>query len=506
MILKYIIEYLSNDNAYASIIKQLADKSGYKINIVRANGGIIIYIDEDEEEIKEFFNTLGTSLPLSIHVGQSRVEEATSFPSHILEFASTKPPLMSLVKELMEMVDEKSKNYLNPFALAKGRVIVSENEFTNVDDEFKNMLSILANRILNGEQISFENENSKFSLCKNCTPDSSKNILCIDLNRVAPEYKASNIALFALSSMERPFVTILNTTDDNTGEYIRLALASDPFLLCLAKLVGDLKIDKLYITKESSRYAEVVYNGFVGKDCNPEVLIQKDRKLFLSNEKFDSTILPIENDSLVAFFGEGQDSVFLAVRPGVMTKELLEIKTFKNCISDEIGSLDENGTKLISNFETRFPGILAKCDKIICEFNFEKFIKACSIVLGYIDECSNLEYLIRLASKNRAQTGVKIDFVLETENQKPTLNLIKSFRTLLSYKIAGVEDSILAYSIFESFADFVSILSDEARKGFDAKELVLCGGIFYSHIVSDRVYTKARNIRVASAYIPQILV
>ncbi len=505
MILKYIIEYISNDNSYATLIKELAHEGGYKVSIVRANGAIIIYIDEEEDEIKAFFTTLGERLPLSVYVGQSRVEEAASFPEFAGEFQKTKLWSMCFPSQLIKVVDENSADYLNPF-VESSKVWIDDVCFESSTDSFKAALGAIATKIADGYEVSFENENGKFSLCKNApSAPLCESIMCIDLNKIAVQYKVPNVALFALSSMERPFVTV--TTSDNGGvsKFVRLTLASDLLLLSLAKILGDKGFDRLYFTDGINSDSSLRYTAIAHSSATLEVLIHKDRKLFLSDETYDSTILPIEEDSLVAYFGDMANGSFLAIRPTVHSKELLTIKSFEKCATEEVAALDENGSRLLENFEKKFAGILGKCDELSNGYDFEKFINLCAVVLGCQSDEGRLAYLVALAAKNQAPAGVKIDFILETEGA-PTLNLVKSFRTLLSYKLADVEDTILAYSIFESFADFISILSDEARKGFDAKELVLCGGMFYSQILSDRVFTKARNIRVSSAYIPQILV
>ncbi len=507
MVLKYIIEYLSNDNNYATLIKDLADKSGYKINIVRANGAIIIYIDEDEDKIKTFFTLLGNALPLSVYVGQSRVEEAASFPAFESELQKAKLWSTCFPSELSKTIDETNAEYLNPYIFAQnGNVQIGEAEFAQSDDKFKSALNDLAQKIANGENVRFENENGSFCLSKNEPIDGfCKSIFCIDLNKIAPEYRIANVALFALSSMERPFVTVATTDASGESLFTRFTLSSDPFLLCIAKLIGDLGVTKLFFTQKDDSSVLVKYVGFASKNTGPEVLIHKDRKLFLSNEKYDNSILPIAEDSLIAYFGESGDASFLAQRPDVHAKDLLKVVSFSGSPMDDLSSAGESGVKLIENFNKHFAGLIDACGQNISGYDFEKFIRYCAVVLGCKEEKGHLAYLVTLANASKAPSGVKIDFVLETEGA-PTLNLIKSFRTLLSYKIAGVEDTILAYSIFESFADFIAILSDEARKGFDAKELVLCGGMFYSQILSDRVFTKARNIRVSSAYIPQILI
>jgi hypothetical protein len=508
VILKQIIEYASNDNSYAGLIQDIVNEGHFKANIVKADGAIIVYIDEGEDEIKAFFAALGERLPLSVYMGQSRVEEAPSFPPHTENIGTYKKWAACDPKVLMKIVDENSSEYLNPFVLTDMRaqsVNINGKEYTQNSESLREDIKKVAALIVSGQDVSFENENAKFALGMNKGSSSTiESLFCIDLNKVAVKYKIPNVALFALSSMERPFVTVGVLDENEQNRFIRLTLASDPLLLSIAKLVGDAGVSELCLKSHEVANKNVIkYSGVALPFLAPEVLIQKDRKLFLTKEQFDPNILPIYQDTLVAHFSDIANSSFMAIRPTVHSKELLRIVSFDGPISKSIEALDENGHRLIENFESRFPKVIAKCDTNIGKYDFEKFVKASAIVLGWDERESALAHLIDLAHKNMAPAGVKIDFILETDGA-PTLNLIKSFRTLLSYKLADVEDAVLAFSIFESFADFIAILSEEARKGFDAKEIVLCGGMFYSQALSDRVYTKARNIRVSSAYIPQI--
>jgi len=508
LILKYIIEYSSNDDNYALLIKELVDKGKYNVCIVRAQGAIILYIDEGEDEIKAFFTMLGQKLPLSVYVGQSRIEEVGQFPQFPSELRKTALWSTCYPDVLSSILDENNKEYLNPFIFSDSRaksININSKEYKTNSSEITDDLKIIAQKLASGETVSFENEHGKFGLTtKEQNNSLCQTIFCINLNKIAVQWKIPNTALFALSSMERPFVTIATNDSEDKGFFLRLTIPSDPLQLSIAKLLNDTGIDRVFIVDNKNTTFNIKYKGIALPEPAPEILIQKNKKLFLSNEVFNKDILPIFEDCFVAYFGEDFDSSFIALRPNIHSKELLNVKSFETNITKEIETVDKNGLKLVANFKKKFASLLEKAENTGGKYDFEKFIRASAAILGFNGENGYLAYLVNLANKNKAPVGVKIDFILENENNQPTLNLVKSFRTLLSYKLAGVEDSTLAFSIFESFADFVTILIDEARKGFDAKEIVLCGGAFYSETLSDRVFAKARNIRVSSAYLPQI--
>jgi len=499
LILRYTIGYHSNDTAYASLIQELADASPCRTAIVQGGGAIAIYIDGKEDDIRSFFTMLGSSLPLCLYVAGSHAEEVSGFPAHAGRIEDVKKTMAMRPGFMSSIIDENDKNYLNPFSQddRPKSIAIGETSYDAASAEFKNELQRIANDATNGKRIRMQDK--VYAI----TPDGSKSVqamLCINLNLIAPTLKLSNTAVFAMSAMQRPLVTVAVVDESEEAYYVKLGLPSEPLTLCLAKLLNDNGISALYEQSGTDADISLQTNGFDPKAQKLEVLVQNNEKLILSNELFDETLLPISTDAFAANFTHVGKSTFLAVKPGGVAREILHISGFANSFISDIEALDENGPKLLQNFQKKFPDLYSKLNNLSAMPDFEGFLSACASILGVKDFAE----LVLLSHKNKAPSGVKIDFTLEAIDGKPTLNLVKSLRTLLSYKLADVDNATLAYSVFESLSDFVTILCDEAKKGFEAKELVLCGGLFFAESLTSKVVSKARNLRVASAYIPQI--
>jgi hypothetical protein len=503
LILRYTVGYHSNDTAYASLIQELADTSACRVAIIQGGGAIAIYVEGSEDEIKEFFGFVGRALPLCLYVAGSHAEEVESFPAHAGRIDTVAKTMAMRPEFMSSLIDETNQNYLDPFWIDESAKSVSFDgkEFVGGGDEFKSTLAKAAKEIASGKSVSIN------GVIYSISPDSSKSVqsaLCINLNIIATALKLSNTAIFTISAMQRPIATIGVVDESETAYFVKVALPSEPFMLCLAKLLNDNGASALYIQSGGKADIAIATSGFESGEPKIEVLVQNNEKLILSAEAFDETLLPITTDAFAANFSHTGKSSFVALKPAVMAKEILHIDGFVKSFVAEITALDENGPKLMQNFKNKFPKLYDSLDKTPVSADFAGFLDGCAAILGVTAQGSSLAALVLLAHKNKAPAGVKIDFILEATGGKPTLNLVKSLRTLLSYKLADVEDETLAFSVFESLADFVTVLCDEARKGFDAKELVLCGGLFFAEALTTRVVSKVRNLHVSSAYIPQI--
>lgn len=75
--------------------------------------------------------------------------------------------------------------------------------------------------------------------------------------------------------------------------------------------------------------------------------------------------------------------------------------------------------------------------------------------------------------------GPRIDFRLERDgNGKISLNTLQTLRSVMSFKLAGVETSLLCFGILDSLAEFFANLSRDMNENYQTQDVVICGEMF----------------------------
>ena len=71
------------------------------------------------------------------------------------------------------------------------------------------------------------------------------------------------------------------------------------------------------------------------------------------------------------------------------------------------------------------------------------------------------------------------DFRLERDNEgKIYLNTLQTLRSVMSFKLAGVETPLLCFGILDSLAEFFANLSRDMNENYQTQGIVICGEMF----------------------------
>ncbi|BBG66389.1 [NiFe] hydrogenase metallocenter assembly protein HypF [Hydrogenimonas sp.] len=141
-----------------------------------------------------------------------------------------------------------------------------------------------------------------------------------------------------------------------------------------------------------------------------------------------------------------------------------------------IESLREESRRLVENFSEKFPGISERLFGGAADI-----FEAASIIAGLPDP--GFDTLSEEALKFGGKGGLKIDTRLKNSRFDPYTFL----SSLISYRLGGAESELLAYSAFESLADYISETLGELKVRSKAEHTVLCGRAFGSQSLFSRV-------------------
>ncbi|WP_457749330.1 hypothetical protein [Sulfurimonas sp.] len=155
-------------------------------------------------------------------------------------------------------------------------------------------------------------------------------------------------------------------------------------------------------------------------------------------------------------------------------------------IIEDIKNLREGSDRLIDNLQNKLPNIYEKLQKLQIQDNVKLF-EAVAILLGLDDE--SMRGVIKEAMKFVGKGGIQID----THVRDNRFDHAAFLSSIISYQLADVSTSILAYSIFESFGDYFNDILQELKSKTKATEIILCGKDFANQSLFSRMQ---RNLKM----------
>jgi len=155
-------------------------------------------------------------------------------------------------------------------------------------------------------------------------------------------------------------------------------------------------------------------------------------------------------------------------------------------ILDDIINLRDGSDRLIINLEKNMPEVYQKLEALQTRESVKLF-EAVAIILGLEDE--SMRGVVKEAMKFVGKGGIQIDTHV-TDNRFDHGAFLAS---IISYQLAGVSTSIMAYSIFESFRDYFNDILQELKGKTKATEIVLCGVDFANQSLFSRMQ---RNLKM----------
>ncbi|RMA97854.1 Kae1-like domain-containing protein [Hydrogenothermus marinus] len=197
-----------------------------------------------------------------------------------------------------------------------------------------------------------------------------------------------------------------------------------------------------------------------------------------------------------------------SIKPAIWIKPIKIFKDFRKTVKwalEEIKSSSEEGRRLISNFEKKYPDIYNKFANINLDengktaYSITAVLNIASILLDIhpYDDISYFEepyiYLQNEALDFKDNRGLMIDYFLYEENNVFYLNWIKTLQSILSYKIADVDNKMLAFSIFEGLADWMIEQINTISKKLKINNVALAGDFFSNPILTGRIIKHAKG-------------
>lgn len=501
MELIYKIDFNSTNFYFKHIIDDIIEVSGIDANSKMYNGFILLVCNDEAEKIEEFFKLLEEKLPLSIFLGEAKVLESFDYDSfEELEDKDVKVNLSLLTNdEIRNILSENNIDFSNDINKIKEGGISRFETHNGLKDFFLPSVEIREEFEAKGHEVK---------------------LLITDINKISNILEITQKDLQLLCSIERPLVKLkFKLLQNAKGEcsstrFIYAKIPDDKETVLFAQSLKESGIDYLlYINDEVYQdglkvtYGEgqnIIIHG--EKGLFPKYDYKLERKVLTSEDYFDEygsvykSVLAQTNKKTVPSIGlyfsyESDESALQVNVPTVGQKDVINIpnvlNSVENCLED-IKSIDENTFRLIDNYKTKFAKNFQKEFKDTDSDGFASILNLLAYMLGMKDYKEFEDTALMYGGKS----GVQIDMNVIKIDDKNYLDYRRIIQSTMSYKMAGVEDTMLAYSFYESISDFIVDNVTKINKELKSNDLILCGSMFANSIILAKLKKNLKTINI----------
>lgn len=484
----YKIEFNNTNEYFINLIKEQIFEDKINIQIQKYEKFIILNINDKEEKITEFFQNLEKTLPLSIFLkGASFIEK---IPEEVkeLNLDTLKQNVCLSNKEILKLVKNRTINFKNKIQeLKEGKIIEL----------------LTSNGI---KKFSLPNKQNRLKL----EEENEVNLFIANINTLSSLLEYSSKDLQLLCSIERPLIKLkfnfLQNKDlqYSSTSFINAKLPEDEATFEFALSLKEEEIDFLIYSDFNVTQKDIKVTYF--KDENiiikgdktlfPKYDIQ-DEKVYNSSDEFFSlnggiykTIIRKENkrssNTIGVYFSYNSEHSKISLNlPTKKVSDIIFIPNIENSISscmEDIASIDENTAKLVENYKKKFPLYFEK--SLPSNTNgFVSILNFIAVMLGMKDYKEFESYAHSFNSKS----GIQIDMKLFKYKEKNYLDYRKIAHSIFSYKLADVDNALLAFSFFESLSEFIKNSIEEINKDIDCKNIILCGDMIVNSILLSKL-------------------
>jgi len=145
---------------------------------------------------------------------------------------------------------------------------------------------------------------------------------------------------------------------------------------------------------------------------------------------------------------------------------------------EHIAKLREGSDRLVANYKKYFPEITKRLEELSGESDI---FTVTAIMLELKEE--SFEGISSKALEFMGKGGIQID----THVQDNRFDNYAFLASVMSYKIAGVEASLMCYSIFESFGDYISEIVSQLTQKTKAQTITFTGETFANQALFARI-------------------
>jgi len=513
MILEYKLDYRSSSLVYEKIFLKALEDLSLEGKIVKEHFLLKLYVQADDpEQLTEFATHFANILPHSIFLYNTEAQIVSEIPKGAYTLPNQKNLSLPFCPEcLKKVIDENDENYYNIFTACEVCGYGIKGEGRNKKEFEQAALSISQGKVI---ELNTFYEKYYVGLPNKVCNSLSFDIVAYDLATIEKYANVEAYEIMALGSFEKPLIKLKKKIkftmdyEEVEADLIRFKLPDDFILHLLMEELHKLGKDMIFITKEKLETQDklLLIDQINGLDPIEVVASEKDVAI-VSGEK-GLPIFPVNTKEVNPVIG----SFFSVIREHQLNDENIAginlSKKYKNNllvygkkygvveylslnfeffsmenIFNQIKDTDENGRKIVENYQKKFPEHFKKISKIVFDdktFNIFKLWGVVAIVLDYAhtqDPWKAAQVLEENAMSFLGKKGPRIDYKLLNIDGKVYLDPLMTIRTAMSFRLAGVDQLMLSYGVIESFLEFLANELDELKQNMDITAITATGSL-----------------------------
>ncbi len=534
MILHYKFEYNSNNSLLIHSLQECLSEFNIEYKLTKENNEVNLYIKDTIERMEEFSNILSQKVPMSIFLHKVEASSVDNFPevnsSALVDFHS-----LTFCMDCLNKVEKDDNNSYNPFVYCKKcgqdlgtktlKLFINETEVLkeSYEEYFKEVTKLLIDnkkvkiKTLSGDFVFFKiDENMQEDTC-------GLSLLSTDLNELSKAVIASKQEVIALASIEKPIIKLELNNDFKQlikNDFLDVRYVNDMFLYLLSKELQQNSIYFLgykqnisydaYLTFEPTKEYKKIEIPKISIAQNGRVLILDSTSYeskyddvyeqFNEKDKAQFMVLLSENNlldySVANFYVSSTNcdgaSVYSHTFDGILDIYNIKVPQNANEIFEEIKKSD-TGLRLIGNFQQKFPKLYTNALKSNIELKDINSMSALwqwvALILGFEDD------MMLLANSCAASKGPRIEYSLIKSDKmfNKEFNAIKLIQSGISFKLAGLDSSMIALGYVESFCDFMTNCIDKINEDVSLDAVSFCGDLISQKIISKSIHKNISN-------------
>lgn len=508
-------------NFLCKTLTQTAHTFELETQILQTDTSFTLETKGEEQNLLDFTNALSKSLPLSLQWAfkELRILETLS-PTHASQ------------------IPQESSNLLTPLELEK----ISQKDSADFCNLWRNFIDFIPQKItflkdnqklpLNSKKELQEALQYLSTLLKNQqsiflkTPLGKKEIILFDennppkiqspyifmpfcLNNAQSLFRISSEECQALATLEKPLITLKPKSILKSlfpTHEAPCILPFDPILLLLSKFLES--HSGFYLLEPTKKLNNGICQFFKTDDTPLEISVGKN-SLILKHH-FETTPATATYPELLAFkntiksqnltqtnalyLGNHPTHFMLYFNQSFKTPIEFIFQSNLTQILEILKAQNQTTKSLLKNFTKANATLIAQLESFPTHDRFSSnlldLLGLCGILLDLhmpfpltLDFDSNLKAatkaVLQKAGEFIGAKGPRIDFRLEKDKEgKIYLDTLRTLRSVMSFKLAGVESELLCFGILDSMAEFFANLSRDMEENYSTKGTIICGEMF----------------------------
>ncbi len=534
--------------AFKTLLYSIVNKACtlFAFNHIFANGlrnsdEFHIYVQSNSSVVLDFANYLSEFLPVSIDFTFINIElvELDDFNDCMnaiesMSFEAINKSCLQIpnVKEIHSILDSNDKSCnIESFLKILNCNFCNENialDSELASNDIQDIIKKLTHTLIDTKTIYLERNKKIFKLSlqkyMNDSCEVAPHVLFADLDSAQNFLRLNDSQKSVLASFEKPFVKtackeiFFNEFDSYD---IFTSLSSDLIVLLLLSYLKEYhEIEYLFYSEYTNTDNINTMLSYIDSyPMNDNVLsytysvsqniyishLQNHKSLFeilqtnrASNSRFIVFLSTRNNSSFLIENISNKDSVF---------KQILDISFTCNLVEQlKVLNSYDNGDKLIKNFARENKQIVSKWNlsKNDLEFlglndildiqytessesrhiNSSNLIDIFLLIANILDLETNVFYEANKCVRDR---GPRIDYKLKKHNDSIIIDYARILRSVMSFKLAGVESELLCYGVIDSLAEFIGTLSSDMYVNYGISEVFICGDLLLQQCFLDKI-------------------